>query len=140
MTGSRALGGNFCIYSMPNTRRQAGSEPASPQPAADGDESPRVVLDQADLAALVSRAAEAAAEKAAAAATSEPTGVTRSCNSRFRSIPLRKSRIRAPWDVFCMLYRYPQGTLRYTKVFHTNCRFLQLDFILKFIQYSYYLA
>ena len=23
------------------------------------------------------------------------------------------------------------------KVFHTNCRFLQLDFILKFIQYSY---
>ena len=61
-------------HAQPHTRRQAGTEPASPQPAADGDESPRVVLDQADLAALVSRAAEAAAEKAATAATSALEG------------------------------------------------------------------
>ena len=36
-----------------------------------------------------------------------------------------------------MLYRYPHGTSRHTKVFHTKCRLLQLSFILKFVQYSY---
>ena len=67
----------------------------------------------------------------------EPTGVTRSCNSRSPQDSLWKSRIRTPWDVFCMLYRYPHGAPRGKKVLHTNCRLLQLDFILKFIQYSY---
>ena len=70
----------------------------------------------------------------------EPTGVTRAKSTGFPQDPSGKSRIRTPSDVFCMLYRYPNGTSRHTKVFHTNCRLLQLNFILKFIQYSYSMA
>ena len=50
----------------------------------------------------------------------EPTGVTRSCNSCFRSIPVWKSRIRTRQDALCMLYRFPDGPSRATKVCHTK--------------------